>query len=120
MSSNRKTIMLNTTRQTFGIIDPSTKKPYKDILNSFLIAKRVTVEDLKNKYIIPTSKNKEHELYYTLHADSKVRRIIRKEGECPCIISFQTRKVGSSVLQYIAFARVFEEARVSKEGDKNA
>ena len=114
--------MLNTTRQTFGIIDPSTKKPYKDILNSFLIAKRVSREDLRNKYIIPTSRNKAHELYYTLHADSKVRRIIRKEGECPCIISFQTRKIGSSVLQYIAFARVFEEARVAKqgeEGDKN-
>ena len=107
--------MLDTTRQTFGIIDPSTKQKYKDVLNSFLIAKRVTKEDLRNKYIIPTSKNKENELYYSLHVDSKVRRIIRKEGECPCIISFQTRKVGSSVLQYIAFARVFEEARVSKD-----
>ena len=111
--------MTNETRQTFGIIDPSTKKPYKDILNSFLIAKRISREDLKNRYIIPTSKNKEHEIFYSLHADSKVRRIIGKEGECPCIISFQTRKVGSSVLQYIAFARVFEEARVSKEGNEN-
>ena len=111
--------MLDKTRQTFGIIDPSTKQKYKDILNSFLIAKRVTVEDLKNRYIIPTSKNKENEIFYTLHADSKVRIIIRKEGECPCIISFQIRKVGSSVLQYIAFARVFEEARVSKEGNQN-
>ena len=106
-------------RETFGIIDPSTKQKYKDILNSFLIAKRVTREDLRNKYIIPTSKNKEHEIFYALHADSKVRRIIRKEGECPCIISFQTRKISSSVLQYIAFARVFEEARVSKEGNQN-
>ena len=118
--------MTNETRQTFGIIDPSTKKPYKDILNSFLIAKRVSREDLKNRYIIPTSKNKEHEIFYSLHADSKVRRIIRKEGECPCIISFQTRKISNSVLQYIAFARVFEEARVKdvakqgEEGDKNA
>ena len=112
--------MLNTIRQTFGIIDPSTKKLYKDILNSFLIAKRISREDLRNRYIIPTSRNKVHEIFYSLHTDSKVRKIIREEGECPCIISFQTRKVGSSVLQYIAFARVFEEARVSKEGDKNA
>lgn len=118
--------MLNTTRQTFGIIDPSTKQKYKDILNSFLIAKRVSREDLKNRYIIPTSRNKEHEIFYSLHADSKVRRIIRKEGECPCIISFQTRKISNSVLQYIAFARVFEEVRMKdvakqgEEGDKNA
>ena len=107
--------MLDTTRQTFGIIDPSTKQKYKDILNSFLIAKRVTVEDLRNKYIIPTSKNKENEIFYTLHADSKVRRIIRKEGECPCIISFQTRRVGNQAVQNIAFARVFEEARINRK-----
>ena len=118
--------MLDTIRQTFGIIDPSTKQKYKDILNSFLIAKRVSKEDLKNRYIIPTSKNKEHEIFYSLHADSKVRRIIRREGEYPSIISFQTRKIGSSVLQYIAFARVFEEARVKdvakqgEEGNQNA
>ena len=105
--------MLDNTRQTFGIIDPSTKQKYKDILNSFLIAKRVTKKDIKNKYIIPTSKNKEHELYYSLHTDSKVRRIIKEEGECPCIISFQIRKVDNCSLQYIAFARVFEEARTS-------
>lgn len=97
-----------TKRQTFGIIDPETKQPYKDIVKSFLIAKRITRRDLFNGYIIPSDSS---EFYYSLHVDSKVRRIINREGDCPCIISFQIRQVSPHNYEPLAFARLFEEAR---------
>jgi hypothetical protein len=104
MNSKRENIM----RNTFGIIDPITKKPYNDILKSFLIAMRIRRLDLIMRYILPSENSKD---YYTLHVDKKVREIIKREGDCPCIVSFQTRQTSPHTVQLIAFARLFEEAR---------
>ena len=105
-------------RETFGIIDPLTKKPYKDILRSFLILRRITRQDLASTFVYP---NPHSANSYQLHADSKVRRIINKEGDCPCIVSFQTRRVGNKSVQNIAFARLYEIERtkdVAKQGEE--
>ena len=105
-------------RETFGIIDPSTKQKYKDVLRSFLILRRITRQDLASSTVFP---NPHSANSYTLHADSKVRRIINKEGDCPCIVSFQTRRVGNRSVQNIAFARLYEIERtkdVAKQGEE--
>ena len=92
-------------RETFGIIDPSTKQKYKDVLRSFLILRRITRQDLASTFVYPSPHSANS---YQLHADSRVRRIINKEGDCPCIVSFQTRRVGNKTIQNIAFARLYE------------
>lgn len=107
-------------RETFGIIDPSTKQKYKDVLRSFLILRRITRQDLASSTVFP---NPHSANSYTLHADAKVRRIINREGDCPCIVSFQTRRVGNKSVQNIAFARLYEIERTKdvakqvEEGD---
>ena len=105
-------------RETFGIIDPSTKQKYKDVLRSFLILRRITRQDLASTFVYP---NPHSANSYQLHADSKVRRIINQKGDCPCIVSFQTRRVGNKNIQNIAFARLYEIERtkdVAKQGEE--
>ena len=105
-------------RETFGIIDPSTKQKYKDVLRSFLILRRITRQDLASSTVFP---NPHSANSYLLHADAKVRRIINREGDCPCIVSFQTRRVGNKSVQNIAFARLYEMERtkdVAKQGEE--
>ena len=99
-------------RETFGIIDPSTKQKYKDILRSFLILRRITRQDLASTFVYP---NPHSANSYQLHADSKVRRIINQKGDCPCIVSFQTRRVGNKSVQNIAFARLYEIERTKEK-----
>jgi len=84
-------------RETFGIIDPSTKKPYKDILKSFLLQLRITKENRLCKYVYLTENDP-----YLLHCDTKTKKIIKEKGFCDCIVSFQVRTTGR-----IALARVF-------------
>ena len=109
-------------RETFGIIDPSTKQKYKDVLRSFLILRRITRQDLASSTVFP---NPHSANSYILHADAKVRRIINREGDCPCIVSFQTRRVGNKSVQNIAFARLYEMERIERtakqqeEGDSS-
>ena len=98
-------------RETFGIIDPSTKQKYKDVLRSFLILRRITRQDLASSTVFP---NPHSANSYTLHADAKVRRIINREGDCPCIVSFQTRRVGNQAVKNIAFARLYEIERIDR------
>ena len=105
-------------RETFGIVDPKTKQKYKDILRSFLILRRITRQDLASTFVYP---NPHSANSYLLHADAKVRRIINREGDCPCIVSFQTRRVGNQAVQNIAFARLYEIERtkdVAKQGEE--
>ena len=110
-------------RETFGIIDPKTKQKYKDVLRSFLILRRITWQDLASSTVFP---NPHSANSYTLHADAKVRRIINRDGDCPCIVSFQTRRVGNRSVQNIAFARLYEIERIERtakqrqEGDSLA
>ena len=109
-------------RETFGIVDPKTKQKYKDVLRSFLILRRITRQDLASSTVFP---NPHSANSYTLHADAKVRRIINREGDCPCIVSFQTRRVGNRSVQNIAFARLYEIERTKEiakqqeEGDSS-
>ena len=106
-------------RETFGIIDPKTKQKYKDVLKSFLILRRITRQDLASSTVFPSPHSANS---YTLHADAKVRRIINRDGDCPCIVSFQTRRVGNRSVQNIAFARLYEMERTAKqqeEGDSS-
>ena len=98
-------------RETFGIIDPKTKQKYKDVLRSFLILRRITRQDLASSTVFP---NPHSANSYTLHADAKVRRIINRDGDCPCIVSFQTRRVGNKSVQNIAFARLYEMERIDR------
>ncbi len=105
-------------RETFGIVDPKTKQKYKDVLRSFLILRRITRQDLASSTIFPDPHSANS---YQLHADSRVRRIINKEGDCPCIVSFQTRRVGNKSVQNIAFARLYEMERIertAKQGEE--
>ena len=105
-------------RETFGITDPKTKQKYKDVLRSFLILRRITRQDLASSTVFP---NPHSANSYTLHADAKVRRIINRDGDCPCIVSFQTRRVGNRSVQNIAFARLYEIERtkdVAKQGEE--
>ena len=105
-------------RETFGIVDPKTKQKYKDVLKSFLILRRITRQDLASTFVYP---NPHSANSYQLHADSKVRRIINQKGDCPCIVSFQTRRVGNKSVQNIAFARLYEIERtkdVAKQGEE--
>lgn len=95
-------------RETFGIVDPKTKQKYKDVLRSFLILRRITRQDLASSTIFPSPHSANS---YQLHADAKVRRIINREGDCPCIVSFQTRRIGNKSVQNIAFARLYEIER---------
>ena len=110
-------------RETFGIVDPKTKQKYKDVLRSFLILRRITRQDLASSTVFP---NPHSANSYQLHADAKVRRIINREGDCPCIVSFQTRRVGNKSVQNIAFARLYEIERIERtakqrqEGDSLA
>ena len=114
---------MKTFRETFGIVDPKTKEPYKDILRSFLILRRITRKDTIDSVIYPSPSLAES---YYLHIDSRVRRIINREGDCPCIVSFQTRKIGDKSVQNIAFARLYEIERIERtakqrqEGDSLA
>ena len=109
-------------RETFGIVDPKTKQKYKDVLKSFLILRRITRQDLASTFVYP---NPHSANSYQLHADSKVRRIINQKGDCPCIVSFQTRRVGNKSVQNIAFARLYEiertkdVAKQQEEGDSS-
>ena len=98
-------------RETFGIVDPKTKQKYKDVLRSFLILRRITRQDLASSTVFP---NPHSANSYLLHADAKVRRILNREGDCPCIVSFQTRRVGNRSVQNIAFARLYEIERIER------
>ena len=102
-------------RETFGIVDPKTKQKYKDVLRSFLILRRITRQDLASSTVFP---NPHSANSYLLHADAKVRRIINREGDCPCIVSFQTRRVGNKSVQNIAFARLYEMERIESQETK--
>ena len=105
-------------RETFGIIDPKTKQKYKDVLKSFLILRRITRQDLASSTVFPDPHSANS---YQLHADAKVRRIINREGDCPCIVSIQTRRIGNKSVQNIAFARLYEMERtkdVAKQGEE--
>ena len=84
-------------RETFGIIDPLTKKEYPDILKSFLLQLRITKENRLCKYIYLTENDP-----FLLHCDTKTKKIIKEKGFCDCIVSFQVRTTGK-----IALARVF-------------
>ena len=109
---------MKTFRETFGIVDPKTKQKYKDVLKSFLILRRITRQDLASSTVFPSPHSANS---YILHADAKVRRIINREGDCPCIVSFQTRRVGNKSVQNIAFARLYEIERtkdVAKQGEE--
>ena len=97
-----------TLRETFGIIDPKTGKKYSDILHSFLIAATLNADDLDRMYIYPSLKQALKGEVYKLHVDSVVKREIRKNKECKCIISYQTR----TDFGKIAFARVFDVERM--------
>ena len=107
--------MKSSFRETFGITDPKTKQKYKDVLRSFLILRRITRQDLASSTVFP---NPHSANSYLLHADSKVRRIINREGDCPCIVSFQTRRVGNQAVQNIAFARLYEIERTAKQQEE--
>lgn len=110
-------------RETFGIVDPKTKQKYKDVLKSFLILRRITRQDLASSTVFPSPHSANS---YQLHADSRVRKIINQRGDCPCIVSFQTRRVGNKSVQNIAFARLYEMERIERtakqrqEGDSLA
>ena len=107
--------MKSSFRETFGIIDPKTKQKYKDVLKSFLILRRITRQDLASSTVFPSPHSANS---YLLHADAKVRRIINREGDCPCIVSFQTRRIGNKSVQNIAFARLYEMERTAKQQEE--
>lgn len=98
-------------RETFGINDPSTGKPYPDILRSFLVAQYLTIEDMNRMYIYPSLKQALKGEIYKLHLDSKVKRELKKNKECKCLVSYQTR----SDFGKIAFARMFDLSKSSKK-----
>ena len=95
-------------RETFGIVDPVTKEKYKDVISSFLIASTLTKNDLDRGYIYPSLKQALKGEVYKLQVDSAVRKEIKENKECKCIISYQTR----TDFGKIAFARVFDVERM--------
>lgn len=112
MNLREENIMNPKFRETFGIVDPKTKQKYKDVLKSFLILRRNNWQDLASSTVFP---NPHSANSYQLHADAKVRRIINREGDCPCIVSFQTRRVGKIKLFRILHLQDFMRLREQNE-----
>lgn len=92
-------------RDTFGIKEQKTGKPYHDILTAFLQLRYITDKDLDNGFIFENPAKEEvtntNDLFF-LHCDGKLRRLLQQKQEVQCIISFQIRTTGN-----FAIARIF-------------
>lgn len=79
-------------RNTFGIIDPTTKKRYEDIIGSHLQLRRLLLEEWLEHGSITESKDRQKS--YKILLDFKTQQALAKYGIIDVIVSFQHRKDG--------------------------
>ncbi len=82
----------STFRSEFGILDPKTKKPYKDIICAFMKSARLSKALLSQKYLLQSKDS------YLIHFDRETREYLISFGEADCVLSYQKRIDGNYVM----------------------
>lgn len=92
-------------RNTFGILDPITKKQYEDVKVSHLELRRISFDEwFIDKYIAESADRKKK---YKLLLDHRAAKEIVQQGSIDALVSFQLRTDGA-----YAVARLFDPKRV--------
>lgn len=98
-------------RNTFGIINPLTKRKYRDIIKSHLELRRLLFEEwYLDKKIQESEKRKQK---FILLLDHKTAKDLIREGILDVMISFQERVDG-----FYAVARTFDGKRVKQRTEE--
>ena len=97
-------------RNTFGILDPLTQKPYEDILSCHLEARSLQLEEFLIDGHIAEALGRQ-KLFKILMDHKAFKQLIQK-GYIDALVSFQVRKTES-----VAVVRLFDPRRVASITD---
>lgn len=95
-------------RNTFGLIDPLTKKRYEDILSAHLQLLYLSFETWNECGSLAESRDRNKD--YAILIDHATLKELIQKGTIPCIVSFQRRTTGN-----YAVVRLFKTSATSQK-----